>query len=41
MKDILSGYTEQELSRLMNSTDLTLNELIRQRLGLTKNKDDE
>ena len=41
MKDILSGYTEQELDKLINTTDLTLNELIRKRLGLTKNKDDE
>ena len=39
MKDILSGLTEQELEKIMNHTDLTMNEVIRERLGLPKNKD--
>ena len=39
MKDILSGFTEQELQKIMNQTDLTMNDVIREKLGLPKIKD--
>ena len=39
MEDILSGYTQQELEKIITHTDLTMNEVIRERLGLPKNKD--
>lgn len=39
MKDIFSGFTEQELIRMMTHTDTILNDLIRERLGLPKYKD--
>lgn len=33
MKDILSGLTEQELQKIMNQTDLTMNDVIREKLN--------
>jgi hypothetical protein len=38
MKDILSGLTEQELQKIMNQTDLTMNDVIRERLGRVEGK---
>jgi hypothetical protein len=34
MKDILSGFTEQELEKIITHTDLTKNEVIREKLGI-------
>jgi hypothetical protein len=39
MKDILSGLTEQELQKIITHTDLTMNDVIRERLGIPENKD--
>ena len=39
MKDILSGYTQQELEKILTHTDLTMNDVIREKLGLPKIKD--
>jgi hypothetical protein len=39
MKNVLSGHTNQELEKILTHTDLTMNEFIRERLGLPKNKD--
>ena len=39
MKNVLSGHTNQELYKMITHTDLTMNEFIRERLGLPKNKD--
>ena len=39
MKDILSGYTQQELEKILNHTDLTMNDVIREKLGLPKIND--
>jgi hypothetical protein len=41
MKDILSGYTKQELEKMITHTDLTMNEIIKEKLNLPKNKDNE
>ena len=38
MKDILSGLTEQELEKIMNQTDLTMNDVIREKLNTKKLK---
>jgi hypothetical protein len=38
MKDILSGFTEQELRKIMNQTDLTMNDVIREKLNTNKLK---
>ena len=38
MKDILSGLTEQELQKIMNQTDLTMNDVIREKLNINKLK---
>lgn len=38
MKDILSGLTEQELEKIMNQTDLTMNDVIREKLNTNKLK---
>jgi hypothetical protein len=38
MKDILSGFTEQELEKIMNQTDLTMNDVIREKLNTNKLK---
>ena len=38
MKDILSGFTEQELEKIMNQTDLTMNDVIREKLNTKKLK---
>ena len=38
MKDILSGLTEQELEKIMNQTDLTMNDVIREKLNDKKLK---
>ena len=38
MKDILSGFTEQELQKIMNQTDLTMNDVIREKLNTNKLK---
>jgi hypothetical protein len=34
MKDIFSGYTKEELFKIMTHTDLTLNKVIREKLGI-------
>jgi hypothetical protein len=39
MKDILSGLTEQDLQKIITHTDLTMNEVIRERLGGIEGKD--
>jgi len=39
MKDILSGLTEQELQKIITHTDLTMNDVIRERLGISEKKD--
>jgi hypothetical protein len=41
MNDIFSGFTEQELIKMMTHTDTALNDLIRERLGLPKNKNND
>ena len=38
MKDILSGLTEQELEKIINQTDLTMNDVIREKLNAKKLK---
>ena len=38
MKDILSGFTEQELEKIMNQTDLTMNDVIREKFNAKKLK---
>ena len=38
MKDILSGFTEQELEKIMNQTDLTMNDVISEKLNTKKLK---
>ena len=38
MKDILSGFTEQELEKIMNQTDFTMNDVIREKLNTNKLK---
>ena len=38
MKDILSGLTEQELEKIINQTDLTMNDVIREKLNIKKLK---
>jgi hypothetical protein len=38
MKDIFSGFTEEELQKIITHTDLTMNEVIREKLETKKLK---
>ena len=38
MKNILSGYTQQELEKMLTHTDLTMNDVIREKLNTNKLK---
>jgi len=39
MKDIFSGVTKEELEKFITHTDLTMNDIIKEKLSLPKNKD--